>query len=58
MNAQELYDAMKQALRFLELSWGDLDAMQVSLRDKRLVFSYEGREAVVLLPDNVEGKRP
>lgn len=52
MNAEELYEAMKQALTFLGLRWGDMSAMQVSLRDKKLVFSYEGKEVAIPLPDN------
>lgn len=50
MNAEELYLELKNALKFLGVSFHDKDKVSVFCEDGVLIFSYGGREASVLMP--------
>lgn len=49
MNAQHLYDSLKDALDYLGLRFSAMGLAEVELRGQTLIFSYNGRSATVRL---------
>lgn len=47
---EELYQEMKDALKYLGLSFHQMHAVEVTLRGHCIVFSYGGRSCTVVLP--------
>lgn len=51
MNAELLYDEMKDALSYFGLKWADRDKMDVTFHKNVVVFSYENRAVQVVADD-------
>lgn len=51
MDGEEFYDAFKDALYALNVGWGSKKNVEVSIRDNKVVFSYNGREYTVEVND-------
>lgn len=43
MNAEELYQIMKEALHVLDVPWGDKEKVKVEIDADKLRFSYKNR---------------
>lgn len=54
MNAQELYDEIKAALRHFDLSFGDMDQVTVEARENLVVFSYCGRSCSIQVGEKAD----
>ena len=50
MNAEELYQEMKDALAYFGLSFHSKDHVTVSIDGNKLVFAYNNRYVVVTIP--------
>lgn len=44
MNAEDFYEHLKDALRFLGVSWGDKHLVAVSIVGGSVRLAYEGKE--------------
>lgn len=47
MNAQELYDEIKDALKYFGLNFYQMDLMAVSIAPDEIRFTYQGRTLTV-----------
>lgn len=52
MNAQQLYDMIKDARDFFGLRFSEFHLMQVKLRPTHVTFEYEGNTVIIKVPDN------
>ena len=43
MNGEEFYRALKEALSFFDLSWGEKDKMTISIKGGEIEFSFENK---------------
>lgn len=50
MNMEELYGEMKDALKYLGLSFHQMHLVQVTLQGHCIVFSFGGRAVTLVLP--------
>lgn len=53
MKLDMFYQEMKDAMQYLGVSWGDMHLIQVSIRDDRIRFTYDGRAVSFCLPKEV-----
>lgn len=53
MNAEEFYDAFKDALVFLGVAWGKKEQVQIEIKDDTLIMSYDNRTATLTTPKKV-----
>ena len=44
MNAEDFYEEFKQALKFLDVPWGEKELVTVDVRYGRFVMAYDGRD--------------
>ena len=51
MNAEELYQEIKDALATFGLGFNEMDKMQVHFEDNQVTFSYEDRSLTVRTND-------
>lgn len=47
MNAEELYEELKEALRYFGLSFHQKDQVKVSARTDKIIFEHAGREIIL-----------
>ena len=47
MTAECLYQNIKQALDFFDLSWGEKDKITVKAKENAIEFSYEDRSITI-----------
>lgn len=52
MNADELYEELKSALRYFGLAWGQKSEVQVCIQNDALLFTHGGRTVAFLIPKN------
>lgn len=50
MNAEQLYQEMKDALDYFGLSFHEKDKMVVTIEGNQIVFSYNNRSISVTIP--------
>jgi len=50
MNADEFYEAFKQGLRQLNVSWGDKDLVTVWIIGNMLYMRYDGTITTITVP--------
>ena len=55
MNAEELYEEIKAFLRYAGLAFADMDKVQVTIEDDKLVFHHGRTHVVINVNENQDG---
>lgn len=51
MNAQDLYDEIKAALKYFDLQFGQMSEISFDCDAKELIFTYQNRSVIVQVPE-------